>query len=137
MKIFKYYIPLLLIGLPSLVFADTLVVELSGVKPGQGQVRVAVFKSAQGFPEGKHYKGKIDAGLSKTVKIEIPDLAPGKYAVVAFQDLNGNKKLDKNRLGIPTEPYGFSGSWRWGGAKFNETVVEFKTDKQKVSIKMR
>jgi uncharacterized protein (DUF2141 family) len=28
--------------------------------------------------------------------------------LLIFQDLNGNKKLDKNFIGIPTEPFAFS-----------------------------
>ena len=36
------------------------------------------------------------------------DLPPGEYAIKAFQDLNGNGKLDTNWIGIPSEPYGFS-----------------------------
>jgi ABC-type glutathione transport system ATPase component len=36
------------------------------------------------------------------------DLAPGTYAVSAYQDLNGNQRLDANMVGMPTEPYGFS-----------------------------
>jgi uncharacterized protein (DUF2141 family) len=36
------------------------------------------------------------------------NLAPGRYAAVAFHDENGNSRLDKSLLGMPTEPYGFS-----------------------------
>jgi uncharacterized protein (DUF2141 family) len=36
------------------------------------------------------------------------NLEPGRYAAVAFHDENGNGKLDKNFLGVPAEPYGFS-----------------------------
>ena len=32
----------------------------------------------------------------------------GEYAITLFVDFNGNKKIDKNILGIPKEPYGFS-----------------------------
>jgi uncharacterized protein (DUF2141 family) len=39
------------------------------------------------------------------LSIEIPD---GEYAIAFFIDANGNKKLDKNFLGIPKEQYGFS-----------------------------
>jgi uncharacterized protein (DUF2141 family) len=35
-------------------------------------------------------------------------LAPGEWAVAVSQDLNNNDKLDKNFLGIPTEPFAFS-----------------------------
>jgi uncharacterized protein (DUF2141 family) len=36
------------------------------------------------------------------------NLEPGRYAAVVFHDKNGNGKLDKNFLGVPVEPYGFS-----------------------------
>ena len=40
---------------------------------------------------------------------EINNVLPyGEYAVTLFVDFNGNKKLDKNFLGIPKEQYGFS-----------------------------
>ena len=32
----------------------------------------------------------------------------GVHAITLFVDFNGNKKIDKNFLGIPKEPYGFS-----------------------------
>lgn len=32
----------------------------------------------------------------------------GEHAITLFVDFNGNKKIDKNFLGIPKEPYGFS-----------------------------
>jgi uncharacterized protein (DUF2141 family) len=43
------------------------------------------------------------------------DLSVDQYAAVAFQDLNGNGKLDKNFLGIPKEPFGFSNHARASG----------------------
>ena len=36
------------------------------------------------------------------------NLGSGRYAAVALHDENGNGKLDKNFLGVPAEPYGFS-----------------------------
>jgi hypothetical protein len=36
------------------------------------------------------------------------NVQPGRYAAIAFHDENGNGKPDKNFLGVPTEPYGFS-----------------------------
>ena len=35
-------------------------------------------------------------------------LPHGEYAISLFVDSNGNKKIDKNFLGIPKEQYGFS-----------------------------
>ncbi len=43
-----------------------------------------------------------------TAQIVFLGLPPGRYALRAFADENGNAKLDTNMLGIPTERYGFS-----------------------------
>ena len=40
--------------------------------------------------------------------IELNNLDEGTYAFVAFIDENDNGIMDKNRLGIPREPVGFS-----------------------------
>ena len=51
-------------------------------------------------PEGKH---------EFTLPVELPK---GEWAVAITQDLNNNDKVDKNFLGIPTEPYAFSNNIR-------------------------
>ncbi|MBD2768505.1 DUF2141 domain-containing protein [Hymenobacter sp. BT664] len=40
------------------------------------------------------------------------DLPKGEWAVAITQDLNNNEKIDKNFIGIPTEPYAFSNNIR-------------------------
>lgn len=46
---------------------------------------------------------------NQTVSLMLPQ---GKFAISAFHDANGNKKLDKNIMGLPTEKYGFSNDAR-------------------------
>lgn len=41
-------------------------------------------------------------------RCDFADIPPGKYALAVIHDENMNGKLDANRLGIPTEGYGFS-----------------------------
>ena len=60
------------------------------LKDGQMAIRMFV------KPEGK-----------KELTIQV-ELTPGEWAVALSQDLNSNDKLDKNFLGIPTEPFAFS-----------------------------
>ena len=60
------------------------------LKDGQMAIRMVV------RPDGK-----------STLSIPV-ELAPGEWAVALSQDLNNNDKLDKNFLGIPTEPFAFS-----------------------------
>ncbi|MBN2781151.1 MAG: DUF2141 domain-containing protein [Candidatus Marinimicrobia bacterium] len=45
---------------------------------------------------------------STTVRIDIPDMDPGTYAVKFFHDSNANGILDLSRIGIPLEGFGFS-----------------------------
>ena len=54
------------------------------------------------------------------------DLRPGEYAVAAYQDLDGNHKLNRSFIGIPSEPNGMSngakgrfGPAKWENAKFS------------------
>ena len=44
-----------------------------------------------------------------TLPVELPE---GEWAVAITQDLNNNNKVDKNFIGIPTEPYAFSNNIR-------------------------
>lgn len=52
-------------------------------------------------------------------------LPPGRWALSVFQDMNGNRKLDANFLGIPSEPSGSSNDppARWSAPKFADALV--------------
>lgn len=42
----------------------------------------------------------------------VHDLPDGRYAVAVFVDVNGNQSLDRTLLGLPAEPFAFSGGAR-------------------------
>jgi uncharacterized protein (DUF2141 family) len=42
------------------------------------------------------------------MKFVLRDVAPSRYAVAVFQDLDGSGSMERSRLGIPLEPYAFS-----------------------------
>ena len=121
----------------SSAYADTLQVTVSGIQAGQGNLRVAVFDEAHRdqFAEGKYLYGAEVPAKADQMTVEIPDLESTEYAVAVIQDLNGNGKLDRNMFKIPKEPYGFSGSWKWGGASYDE--ASFHTDEVKFSITIK
>ena len=48
--------------------------------------------------------------LRENPTIKLNQVKKGTYAFVAFIDENNNGVMDKNRLGIPKEPIGFSAS---------------------------
>ena len=47
---------------------------------------------------------EVEAGRA-LAEFELP---AGEYAIVAFHDLDGDEDFDRNLIGIPAEPYGFS-----------------------------
>ena len=96
--------------------ASELIINLSDQKKA-GTLMLAIYNNAEAF-EGSVVKEKrAEIGVFKGLELylepqdstqlstEIPD---GEYAIAFFIDANGNKKLDKNFLGIPKEQFGFS-----------------------------
>lgn len=74
-----------------------------------GMVRGAVYADAKSF--GERTAPVAIFGLEPRdgrAAVTIHGLPSGKYAVSAFQDVNGNGSLDSGALGIPTEPFGIS-----------------------------
>jgi uncharacterized protein (DUF2141 family) len=112
-------------------FAGDLTIEVSGIAPDRGKVYVAVYDGPQTFPVSDRQRvGQVLAPENTRLTVHFKDLPPGHYAAVAFQDLNGNGKLDKNFLGIPKEPYGFSNRARGsaGPPKFAEAAITLDPD---------
>ncbi len=133
-KIILRYVFACLAIIPCVAYADTLLVTVNGVKAGEGNLRVAVFDEAHrdDFPDGEFLLGVVVPATGEQMTVEISDIAQGEYAVAIIQDLNENGTLDKNFLGIPKEPYGFSGKWKSGGSSYNKAL--FNTDEVGFSI---
>jgi len=76
--------------------------------------------------------------LDNSVTFEM-SLPPGNYAISVLQDLNGNRKLDTNFLGIPTEPSGSSNDApaKWSAPKFKDAVVTVADQPMELHIKLR
>ncbi|WP_394347742.1 DUF2141 domain-containing protein [Mangrovivirga cuniculi] len=61
----------------------------------------------------------------ETVKFSLP---PGEYAVATYHDIDKNGKMNKNIIGIPKEPYGFSNNFtlKISAPKFKDCKFEIK-----------
>jgi uncharacterized protein (DUF2141 family) len=111
--------------------AGELTIEVSGITPNRGQVYVALYDRAETFPmAGQQRVSQMLAPEDQHLTVHFKDLPPGQYAAAAFQDFNGNGKLDKNLFGIPKEPYGFSNSARGssGPPKFDAAAITLNPD---------
>jgi uncharacterized protein (DUF2141 family) len=112
--------------IPWVAFADTFHLTVKGVKAGKGNLRIAVFDEAHRgeFPDGEYLLGVAVPATDEEMTVEISNIEPGEYAIVVFQDINEDEVLDKNFLGIPKEPYGFSGKWKKGGSSFDKALFD-------------
>lgn len=115
---------LLLAALPA--SAATVEVRVSNVAGGKGQVKVAVCDRAR-FLKQCIYSTSAPPQEGETV-VAFRDIPAGTWAVLAYQDENGNNILDRNFLGIPTENYGFSRNavGRFGPPSFEDAAIEVR-----------
>lgn len=81
---------------------------IRNVKPQQGRVMAALYESAGDFKADRRFAGQILDPSGPEVAVVFSGLAPGRYGLAVFQDLDGDSKLGTSLLGVPTEPYGFS-----------------------------
>lgn len=103
--------------------AATVEVRVSAVGP-KGKVNVAVCDRER-FLKECAYSASV-AAQPGTTTVTVPNVPPGTWAVLAYQDENDNGKLDRNLLGIPSENYGFSRDavGRFGPPKFEAAAIE-------------
>lgn len=99
--------------------------------PAAGRMIVQVFKSANAFVDIRDpYRSETLAEPGKPVIIR--DLPAGEYAVMVYNDENGNGQLDRNFIGIPREPMGFSNSyWPQGPPAFVRAVFRLEEGERK------
>ncbi len=91
--------------------AADLAVEVQGIRSGDGRLFVAVHspETREAFPAGAGMVAALQQSARVgTIRFVLRDLPPGRYAVAAFHDENGNGDLDTNLLGIPSEGTGFA-----------------------------
>ncbi len=114
-----------LAALPLAAWSADLDLRIDNVKEAVGDLMVGIYSNAQDYRKTAVKTIKAPAS-GNPVAIRIPGLGAGDYAIAIYHDRNGNQKLDSNMLGIPKEPYGFSGTGRnlagpstWEQAKFS------------------
>ena len=119
-------------ALPAL--ATELTFEINGIEGAEGVVMVALYDEANYLK--KPIKGQRVKADGKAVSGTFGDVPPGIYAVIAFHDENGNGKLDKNLVGIPTEKLGYSNNAKglFGPASFADSKVEVNGSVKSVSL---
>lgn len=122
-------------------FNGKLTVEINGLRNKQGQVCASIFSSSQGFPsDRKRVLQRQCTQISETPLIlTFNNLKAGSYAVAAIQDLNGDGTLNRNTLGMPVEPFGFSRNPEVSNSapKFGDTAFILAGPNTVIQIQMK
>lgn len=96
---------------PSALWAAELTVRLDN-PPSRGIVQFALFDSANAFGDFRDPVRVVKQPLDGRESYLIQDIPPGEYALMVFFDENNNDRLDRNFIGIPKEPLGFSNRYQ-------------------------
>jgi uncharacterized protein (DUF2141 family) len=84
---------------------STVEVRLTGARPG-GPAMVQLCSEAEGLQECARYTTVPVRNGTATARFS--NVPPGRWAVVAFQDVDSNGRLGFGFLGRPNEPWGYS-----------------------------
>ena len=90
--------------------ANTLTLEVRGIREAKGRMACALFWQNKGFPR-KHRRALRRTWVDvegDTVSCVFKRTGLGEYAASVFLDLNENGKLDTNAIGSAREPWGVS-----------------------------
>ncbi len=123
---------------PAPAVAAQLDIELTGVENGRGLVRVAVCTSETFTTKHCPFFGSASAQPG-SVTVSVKSIPPGRYAVQAYHDEDGNGRLHKGLLGIPAEAIGFSrdARVRLGAPSFEDAAITVAEPATATQIRLR
>ncbi len=115
----------------------TLAIDVGQVRNGNGTVHVDICPQDRFLKDDCPFSGTVHASAGTTF-VTVKGLPPGRYAVQAFHDENGNGSVDQGLFGIPREGVGFSNdaAIRFGPPKFDEAAFDFSQTRH-IKLKMR
>lgn len=90
--------------------AGVVAVTIDNVTIPRGTLYVMLCREREFMTSGCFRKANRTITRSGSVKISFANVPSGVYAVQAIQDVNGNRRLDRDFYGLPTEPAAFSGA---------------------------
>ena len=114
----------------------SITVDITEIGELKGEIEMCLYDTEQHFMNDPVKCTFIEVKEAK-ITHTFPDLPKGKYAVVIYQDLNGNRDLDTNWMRIPKEPYGFSNnpSTSFGPPSFEKASFEVLQD-HKIEVRL-
>ena len=127
-------------AVPLSAVAADLVVRITGLSEPLGQVGCSLFAGPAGFPMDTSGARQVwQAADAKGVICRYSDVPEGSYAVSIGHDLNGNKRVDTNFVGLPTEQWGVSNNARPSlrAPRFDEAMFKVTAEAKEVVVDIK
>ena len=100
---------------------------VKNVSNDKGTVRFAIYDSEKSFLERKFVATKSSEIKNGVAQASFSGLPSGTYAIICYHDENGNKMLDFQQNGMPTEDYGATNNvFNFGPPQFKDAKFELK-----------
>ena len=118
----------------------TLHIEVNNIRSVKGKVWIGIYDSKHNFlVKEKAIIQGVSVSKEGPLTINVSDLTYGQYAIAIFHDENDNGELDRNLLGIPSEPFAFSRvpKSKWRLPSFDEVKFSFQDPGQKIATYLK
>ena len=106
--------------------AADLDLRFTGIEAPTGAIMAVVFAREADYTAGKPVRAVMIPVKDGAAAQVVAGLAPGRYAIKAFHDIDGNGQMGVNPFGQPVEPFAFSndapanmGPASWSAAAFD------------------
>ncbi|MBU6157071.1 MAG: DUF2141 domain-containing protein [Alphaproteobacteria bacterium] len=111
--------------------AADLSVEVEGLAGNAGQVLVALHNNSETFPSGWSEAVAVErVPASGPVVVRFRNVPPGRYAVMAVHDADGNGRMTKTWIGLPLEGFGASNNpGALGPPRFRQAAFDVTGDR--------
>ena len=120
--------------------SSTVLIEVSGFRNTRGTLNCRLFTKAADFPDGEGIVTLRVPITGPNTSCSFSNVEPGTYAIAVVHDENGNGKLDKNFVGVPSEGYGVSNNktYALSAPKWNESNFTLgATESKALLVKLR
>lgn len=120
------------IAAQSFAQTGTIILNVTQIQTDKGgEISAGIFVR-ENFPKvGKQLVGQEKSVTGKSMQLIFENVPVGEYGVVAFQDIDKNKDLKTNFVGLPKEPIGFSNDAKikFGPPDFDDAKVKVEAGK--------
>jgi uncharacterized protein (DUF2141 family) len=107
--------------------AADLRVKVVDLRSDKGDVHIAVYNMAEGFPDHDGMLAEVTVGITKDyAQAVFPGLSAGRYGVAVYHDEDGDHDFDQGFLGWPLEGFAFSNGAEatlFGAPSFSQTAM--------------